>query len=131
MNIERARSISLLFASSPLDLSPEQFESSLDDWDIETVLSADGQIGLMFISHGPEFHFQKFDIGIQATRAHLRKYPGDLIAKYGHALTKTPHEDTRQQRFNERLGFYKVGKDEFFIHYRIDQLRKKESPCQL
>lgn len=126
----RQRCIDLLFANTFLFITREQFEQTLDGWEIEPILSPGGEVGAVFVSKGPEFHFQKFDASIQATRAHLKKYPGEIIATHGYALTKTPHTDTRQRRFNERLGFFKVGEDESFIHYRIDQLRKKESPCQ-
>jgi len=127
----REQCIDLLFADTPLYLTREQFGKTLDGWDIEPVLRADGSIGIVFISRGPEFHFQKFGTDIQASRAHLKKYPGELIAQYGYATTRTPKSETRQQRFNERLGFYRVGEDEENILYRIDHLRMKEPPCQL
>lgn len=125
----RTRCVDLLFACTPLFLTREQFEQTLDGWEIDPVLRADGSIAAVFVVKGPEFHFAKFD-GLHASRAHLKKYPGELIAQYGYALTKTPKTDTRMQRFNERLGFYRVGEDDWDIHYRIDQLRKKEPPCQ-
>ena len=126
----RQECIDLLYAQTPLFVTPEQFQQSLDGWKLDPVFRADGGIGIIFVSRGPEFHFSKFGNDVQATRQHLKKYPGEIIAQHGYALTKTPKTDTRQQRFNERLGFYRIGEDEFDIHYRIDQLRKKESPCQ-
>ncbi len=128
---QRQQCIDLLFADTPLFLTREQFAQSLDGWTIDPVLRDDGSIGLIFVSKGPEFHFQKFGTDIQASRAILKKYPGEIIAAHGYALTKTPLADRRQQRFNERLGFYRIGEDQFDIHYRIDQLRMKEPPCQL
>lgn len=127
---QRQQCIDLLFADTPLFLTPEQFEQSLDGWTLDPVLRDDGSICFIFVSKGPEFHFQKFGTDVQASREHLRKYPGEIIAAHGYALTRTPKTDTRQQRFNERLGFYRVGEDEWDIHYRIDHLRKKEPPCQ-
>lgn len=126
----RERCIDLLFADTPLFLTREQFSQSLDGWELEPVLRADGSIFVIFVVKGPEFHFAKFG-DETASMAQLRKYPGELIAKYGYALTKTPKAATRQQRFNERLGFYRIGEDQFDVLYRIDHLRKKESPCQL
>lgn len=127
----RQQCIDLLYSVTPLYLTREQFEQTLDGWTIEPVLRADSSIGIIFVSKGPEFHFAKFGTDIQASRAILKKYPGELIATHGYALTKTPLTDRRQQRFNERLGFYRIDADEFDIHYRIDQLRMKEPPCQL
>ena len=126
----RDQCIDLLFADTPLFLTREQFEQSLDGWTLDPVFRTDCSICLIFVSRGPEFHFAKFGADIQISRAHLKKYPGSLIEKYGYALTKTPLADRRQQRFNERLGFYRIAEDEYDIHYRIDHLRKKESSCQ-
>lgn len=125
----RQQCIDLLFADTPLFLTREEFEHSLDGWTIDPVLRDDGSIGIIFVSKGPEFHFQKFGTDIQASRAILKKYPGELIATHGYALTKTPLADRRQQRFNERLGFYRIGEDQFDVLYRIDHLRMKEPPC--
>ena len=128
---DRQRCIDKLFADTPLFITRAQFEQSLEGWTLDPVLRADGSIGIIFVSKGPEFHFQKFGTDIQASRAILNKYPGEIITQHGYALTKTPKTDIRQQRFNERLGFYRVGEDEFDVHFRIDHLRKKEPPCQL
>lgn len=126
----RQKCIDLLFANTFLFLTREQFEQTLEGWELEPMLSSDGFIGLVFLSKDAEFHFQKFSKDIQCTREILNKYPSEIIKKHGYATTKTPHDDKRQQRFNERLGFYRVGEDDSFIHYRIDQLRKKEIQCQ-
>lgn len=128
---QRQPCIDLLFADTPLFITREQFEQSLDGWTIDPVLRPDGSIGIIWVSKGPEFHFAKFGTDIQFTKTTLKKYPGELIAQHGYALTKTPKNDTRQVRFNTRLGFYQVGEDEFDIHLRIDQLRMKEPPCHL
>lgn len=125
----RQACIDLLFSQTPLFMTREQFAKSLDGWTIDPVLRDDGNISLIFVSRGPEFHFAKFGTDLQASRDLLKKYPGELIAQHGYALTKTPKTDTRQIRFNERLGFCRVGEDEFDIHYRIDQMRKKEPSC--
>ncbi len=127
----REQCIDLMFAKFPLYLTKEQFIASFHGWGFDAVHRPDGTIGAIFTFKGPEFHFAKFGSDIQASRVHLKKYPGELIARHGYALTKTPKTDTRQQRFNERLGFYRIGEGEFDIHYRIDHLRKmKETPCQ-
>lgn len=107
-----------LHERSPLYLTREQFEQTLVGWEIEPVEKGGRVIGV-FVIRGPEFHFAKFD-DTPADRAILRKYPGALIERYGYATTKTPKEDARQLRFNERLGFYRVGEDEYDIHLRID-----------
>ena len=119
----RAECIALLFEQTPFYDTLEKFTQSLDGWELD-IVEADGEIAGVFVVRGPEFHFAKFS-DMPATRAHLKKYPGLLIEQYGYAVTKTPKTDTRQQRFNERLGFYKTGEDEYDIHYKIDILRRK------
>jgi hypothetical protein len=122
--------IGRLWQDSPLFLTRAEFEKSLEGWTLDPVYGADMNMVGVFLVNGPKFHFSKFDPSYQAGRDILRKYPGSLIAKYGYALTSTPKEDVRQRRFNERLGFFQVGEDEFDIHYKIDKLRVKERPCQ-
>lgn len=119
----------MLYQQSPLYLTRAQFEQSLAGWEFDFVLRKDNTLALVFLVKGPEFHFAKFGNDLQVTREHLKKYPGSLLAKYGYALTKTPKTDQRQQRFNERLGFFRIGEDEFDIHYRIENSIGKP-PCQ-
>jgi len=117
-------------ARERLYITREQFEQSLEGWFLDTIQGPNG-IAAVFVVKGPMFHFAKFDPTVKATRDHLRKYPGSLIAKYGYATTTTPKEDTRQRRFNERLGFFQTGEDDLDIHYRIEKLKFKEQPsCQ-
>lgn len=120
--------IGKLWADSPLFLTRAEFEKTLEGWTLEPVYK-DGEVAVVFVVKGPEFHFQKFDPSYQAGREILRRYPGELIARYGYALTRTPKDDTRQQRFNERCGFFRIGEDENDIHYKIDNFRIKERSC--
>jgi hypothetical protein len=108
--------------SEILYISREEYMEALAGWNVESVYGPNG-IAAAFVSRGPEFHFLKFDDTLQATREHLRKYPGSLIAKHGYALTRTPKDDARQRRFNQRLGFVVVGEDEFDFHLRIERSR--------
>lgn len=105
-----------------LYVTPEQFAEGYEDCEFDPLRRADGSIWLLFIVKGPEFHFIK--LGDEpADKDVLRKYPGSLIEKHGYALTKTPKEDVRQVRFNQRLGFFVTGEDEFDFHMRIEKLR--------
>jgi hypothetical protein len=114
--------IGRLWEDSPLYLSREEFQQSLDGWTLDPV-EHEGKVVGVFVVKGPHFHFAKFDPSYQAGRSILRRYPGELIRQHGYACTLTPKEDERQQRFNERLGFYRTGEDEYDIHYRIDAMR--------
>lgn len=123
MQAERAECMDLLYADTPLYLAREQFEATLEGWDFCPYFREDKTIGMVFVTKGAEFHFAKFDSAMPITRLHIRNHPGALIKSHGYALTKTPHEDTRQIRFNQRLGFFVTGEDEFYLHMRIEKLR--------
>lgn len=126
--MERHEIIGRLYQDSPLFYTREQFERTLDGWQIHEVYGASGIAGVV-ITRGPEFHFAKWDPAYQVSRADLRRWPGELIEQHGYAITRTPKYDKRQQRFNERLGFERVGEDEYDIHYRITRLRVKDTSC--
>lgn len=118
----RSEVIDRLWADSELFLSREQFERSLAGWDIEQ-LQGDNGVAVVVLVNGPEFHFTIWQPGFRVTRDHLRRWPGEIIARHGYAITRTPKEDARQLRFNRRLGFVPVGEDEFDVIQRIDKLR--------
>jgi hypothetical protein len=121
--------IDRLWSDSPLFLTREEFEQSLAGCEFDPVVHEGATVGV-FVVKGPEFHFAKWDPLHQCSRDILRRYPGELIERYGYALTRTPKDDARQRRFNERLGFCAVGEDEYDVIYRIEKLRVKEAPCQ-
>jgi len=107
----------------------EEYLADFSDWLLDPLLNDDGSLAAIFIVNGPEFHFVSMKTGRTASRSILIKYPGSLISRYGFATTRTLKEDVRQQRFNEAIGFVKVGEDEQFIHYQITELRGGRS-CQ-
>lgn len=126
--MDRAHLLDLLWQDALVFVTREEFDKTLDGWDLEPI-EQNGKTAVIFTVKGPEFHFSKLDPAFQCTRETLRRYPGELIAQHGYALTRTPKDDQRQLRFNRRLGFYPVGEDEHFVHLRIDQLRR-EPTCQ-
>ncbi len=58
------------------------------------------------------------------TKEILKQFPGSLIEQYGYAETFTPIEDTRQQRFNKRLGFVETRRDDQYIYFRIEGIKQ-------
>jgi len=120
--------IGKLWEQSPLFLTRSEFAKTLEGWTFDPVYRDRETIGV-FLVKGPEFHFAKFD-DTPADKSILRKYPGDLIAKYGYAQTSTPKDDARQRRFNERLGFKVAGETQHDVIYRITESRIKENPCR-
>ncbi len=121
--------IARLWKDSPLFLTLEQFTQGLQGWEMDPIQGPEGIAGVI-VHRGPEFHFAKFDPAFQVDRSILKKYPGDLIARYGYAQTKTPIDDTRQQRFNQRLGFVEVARDDLDITYQIHRMRGQQCQSQ-
>lgn len=102
-----------------LYISREQFEKSLEGYTV-TPMANDAGIYAVVIHRGPSFHFMTLGPKWSLTKEILRQFPGSLIALYGYAETFTPIEDTRQHRFNKRLGFVETRRDEQNIYYRIE-----------
>lgn len=100
-------------------ITREQFERDLEGWTIDPV-ERDGALVGVFVTRGPELHFATFDHSFPFSLRLIREHLDPLIDEYGFVQVRTPKDDARQQRFNERVGFESVGEDEFFIHYRLD-----------
>jgi len=129
MQASASELIARLWKDSPLFLTLEQFTQGLQGWELDPIQGPEGIAGVI-VHRGPEFHFAKFDPAFQVDRSILKKYPGDMIARYGYAQTKTPIDDTRQQRFNQRLGFVEVARDDLDITYQIHRMRGQQCQSQ-
>ena len=102
-------------------MTPAQFEVAKQSLNIRGHY-VDDRLVMAEIHNGPEFHFVLTDTRWHITKSDVRRVLAPIIAEFGYATTKTPKEDRRQQRFNERLGWFKTGEDEFDYHYRIEEL---------
>jgi hypothetical protein len=98
----------------------EQFAAGLQQYDQVLVTPA-----FVFLAKGPEFHFLSLGTKQPMSLKFIRETLSAFIKQHGYACTRTPVEDKRQQRFNEKLGFYKTHEDEHDIFYRIDEVK----PC--
>jgi hypothetical protein len=99
-------------------ITREQFEQSLADWTV-TPVERDGALYAAVVTRGPELHFTTFQCAPISLRM-IREHVEPIIAEYGFLRTRTPKDELRQQRFNERMGFVRDGEDEFFLQYRLD-----------
>lgn len=102
-------------------VTKDQYLKSLAEWVIKPV-HVDGELAWVTIQKGPEFHFQSMGKTRGMPLRVIRDFLQGVIDEHGFALTKTPIEDARQQRFNERFGFQRVGQDQYDIIYRIEKL---------
>jgi hypothetical protein len=109
-------------AQTVLFISKEEYLQQLEGWDIRPVHDSRGEIGWITVQKGPEFHFQNVGPTRLLPMRVIREFLQGVIDRHGYALTRTPLEDIRQQRFNRRFGFVEVGCDAFDIIFRIDRL---------
>jgi hypothetical protein len=110
-----------------LYVSKSQFVASLNGYAITPEFDADAKMIGAVIHKGPDFHFILFGIKWRLDKAMLSKWPGSLIKQYGYAQTFTPIDDTRQQRFNKRLGFFETRRDENYVYYKIERMKSCQS----
>lgn len=92
--------------------SREEYFKALEGWII-----TEGEYG-MRLNLGPEFHWLPCG---RLSKSAIRECIQPLIDQYGFALTRTDHP--KQQRFNEKIGFYRIGENGDEILYRIDALK--------
>lgn len=104
-----------------LFISEQDYFNSFSNCEL-TPIYTDNVITGVVITKGAEIHYQVFGKMV-ITKAMMRQFLADLILKYGFAFTRVPKDNIRQQRLNERIGFFKVGEDEFDIHYRVERIR--------
>lgn len=106
-----------------LYITREQFEQSLEGYTLTEMTNTNGTYAVV-LSKGPSFHFMTLGPKWSLSKEILRQWPGSLIAQYGYAETFTPLDDTRQQRFNRRLGFVETSRNDDYIFYRIEGLKQ-------
>lgn len=112
-------------AEPVLYISKDEFLHTLAEWTIKPVY-VEGELAWITVQKGPEFHFQSMGRPKIMPLRLIREFLDSILAAHGYAQTKTPIEATRQQRFNERFGFKRVGQDQYDIHYRIERLPMRE-----
>jgi len=99
-------------------ITREQFEESLVGWTIDPV-ERGGELVAAVVTRGPELHFATF-VRFAFSLRLIREHVDPLLERHGFVLVRTPKDDARQRRFNERLGFVAEGESEFFINYRLE-----------
>ena len=97
-------------------LDRDEFERAFDGCEVEVFDR------FIRVNKGPEFHFVSRANG-SATKQDIRDCVQPIIDKYGHATTKTPIHDTRQQSLNRRIGFIETSRDENNVFFRSEKLK--------
>ncbi len=102
-----------------LYITKEQFVTTLENWNVFEI-GGGSHIGM---TKGPEFHIDGVIDSATLPLSEISKVLSDLVDRHGFASTRTPKEDLRQRRFNERFGAVATGEDEYDVHYQFKSRR--------
>lgn len=108
-------------AEPTLYITKDEFVKSLEGWEIEPI-EIDGVVALITMTKGALFHFVSMKTGKPFSMKVVRGTIGRVIEQHGYAETRTPKDDVRMHRFNNRLGFKAIGEDALDTHFRIERL---------
>ena len=106
-------------AENSVYISREQFSALLEGTLFEEVVFKGVVVGTWAV-RGAEAHYASFETRAGIPLQKIRESIQGLLDKNGVVTTKTLKESCRQHTVNKRLGFFEVGSDEFFIHYRLE-----------
>jgi hypothetical protein len=119
--VNRDQVIDALWALAPAEhvmLGRENFAAALDGWDLMPV-EIGGLTAFVILTKGPLIHFRSLGTRRPALHWRIRAILAPIIAAHGYVETDTPRDDARQIRFNQRIGFAKVGEDDAHVHFRM------------
>jgi hypothetical protein len=110
-------------------ISRREFMAGLEGWDI-AAREIDGEIVGATLVRGPEFHFVSFGARKTFASSLIADCLQPIIAEHGFVRTRTPKDDLRQRRFNERIGFRVESEDEYFTIFRAERINlHRAQPC--
>lgn len=111
--------------AEPMAFIPKKdFVKALKNWDIRPIVE-DGVLIAIVGEDGPHMHFETTGSGKPIPRRVVIDILQRIIDRHGYAVTKTPKEEERQHRFNRLIGFEVTGEDEYDVHYKITQVRRR------
>lgn len=102
-----------------LYVTRDEFDASLVGWSIEPMMLNGDKVGIM-TKRGAEFHFVLLGTKTAMPMRAIKEWLAPQLKQHGHVFTRTPKNEVRQQRFNELIGFFRVGEDDLDIHYRYE-----------
>ena len=96
----------------------------LHDWEHHFIKRRGVPVGCVFIQ-GNEIHCwrEPSTKGCWLIRSDITGVIGQLIAKYGHVVTKVTKSNETGHKFVTRIGFYATGEDSTSIYYQIESLK--------
>jgi hypothetical protein len=103
-----------------LTIGLAEYLEALKDWDVVPLTESGRVIGGVLLK-GNEIHV---GCGIKpkgSTKGFIKKTLGDIVNKYGWAVTQVKEENHAGLRFCERLGFVKFGIQNGTILLRCDR----------
>lgn len=128
--IEKLHALLWAKVEPSLYITREQYIAGLEGWTL-TPHDVRGVWMGIALTKGSEFHFVTLGEKWRLTRRDIRRYLEPILVEHGVVTTQTLLDDTRQQRFNELIGFERVKEDEYYVHYALKRLSfVKDTSCQ-
>ena len=117
-----SRAINLIYKTvkDRLNITAEQFAEALKDWEFVELEHDDKLFGVVMIKDN-ELHVSFDGIPKFSIRKHLRKTIGQVIKKYGSAVTAVLKGNEKGLNFCKRLGFVVISEDSSKIHMKCDR----------
>lgn len=103
-----------------LDIGVVEYIEAVKDWDV-VPLTERGEVIGGVLSKGNEVHIGYGKKPHTSIRPHLRRTLGEVLNKYGYAVTTVQAENEAGLRFCKRLGFVKLSEEGGTIRLRCDR----------
>lgn len=107
-------------ASEVLFITKEEYVRSLEGWAIEPV-EIDGVLAFAILTKGPELHYDSFGTGHRIPLKLFADRIWSVVDRHGYLVTRTPKDDERQRKINQRFGCVVTGEDQYDIHFRLER----------
>jgi len=117
-----SRAVNLIYKTlkDRLNVTVEQLSEGLKDWEF-VELEHDNELFGVIIIKDNELHISLDGIPKFSIRKHLRKTIGQVIKKYGSAVTAVLKGNEKGLNFCKRLGFVVISEDSSKIHMKCDR----------
>jgi len=116
------RAINLIYntVKDRLSITAEQFAEALQGWEFVELEHDDKLFGVVMIKDN-ELHVSFDGVPKFSIRKHIKRTIGQVIEKYGHAVTSVTKGNEKGLNFCKRFGFVEIDEDSSKIYMKCDR----------
>ena len=117
-----SRAINLIYKTvkDRLNITAEQFAEALKDWEFVELEHDDKLFGVVMIKDN-ELHVSFDSVPKVSIRKHIKRTIGQVIEKYGHAVTTVTKGNEKGLNFCKRFGFFIIDEEQGKIYMKCDR----------